>query len=298
MKNNGPLMASSRSSPDLNLFQEIVIRLALFAIYIYFEFKEPYIRQIQPDEMWLYKNPRTDSYVPLTTLYPSTFGLVAVVFFIYYFRTGDFAELKAAWLGLTLACVLNGVVTHSIKAAVGRPRPDFFWRCFPDGIANDELQCTGDSRAVMDGRKSFPSGHASFAFAALGFLSCYLSAKLHVFTERGRGQSWRLLVAGAPLFAATMIAISRTCDYHHHWQDVTIGSLIGIVEAYLCYRQYYPPVEDRFGFLAYISKRPAQKSCQAVCANSCTNHVESRSGEMDTEKKMLLDAEEKSDKLT
>ncbi|XP_055605390.1 phospholipid phosphatase 4 isoform X2 [Uranotaenia lowii] len=244
--------------------------------------------------MWLYRNPRTSSYVPLNMLYPTTLILAGLIFATYYVRSKDFEDLKSAWLGLTLSIALNGVITHSIKCAVGRPRPDFFWRCFPDGQMNDDMVCTGDKWTVSDGRKSFPSGHSSYAFSVLGFLAWYLFAKLHVFTERGRGQSWRLIAALCPLWVAVMVAISRTCDYHHHWQDVSVGSIIGIIESYLCYRQYYPSIGSQHCHVCYSSgevKTP-------IMSRKISPKPESSSCPTEPEEKKLLSTEDKDSRWT
>lgn len=83
------------------------------------------------------------------------------------------------------------------------------------------------------------------AFVAMGFLSMYLMDRLHLFTERGKGQSWRLLLCLTPLFGALLVALSRTCDYHHHWQDVLVGSILGLCIGVMCYRQYFPAKQIR-----------------------------------------------------
>lgn len=47
----------------------------------------------------------------------------------------QFDDLKKYLLcaGLLFSVLVTAVITDAIKNAVGRPRPDFFWRCFPDG---------------------------------------------------------------------------------------------------------------------------------------------------------------------
>lgn len=113
--------------------------------------------------------------------------------------------------------VLSCFVTDVVKNAVGRPRPDLIDRCKPAaGTPDHQLVTIGvctelDHHTLHDGWRSFPSGHSSFAFAGLGFLSLFFSGQLHVF--RPRTDLGRALFALAPILGAAMIAISRCEDY-------------------------------------------------------------------------------------
>lgn len=102
----------------------------------------------------------------------------------------------------------------------------------------------------------------------------YLMGKLHVFNEQGRGRSWRLCLSLAPMVIAMAVAVSRTCDYHHHWQDVLVGSIIGITLAYLCYRQYYPSVSSKNAHRSY-----GDSSNRLILNEPASNSVRSKSNQ-------------------
>lgn len=90
------------------------------------------------------------------------------------------------------------------------------------------------------------------AFAGLGFLSMYIAGKLHTFSPEGKAQGWRLIAPIVPLLSALVIALSRTCDYHHHWQDVMCGSILGLSCAYISYNHYYPILSSPMSDLPFI----------------------------------------------
>lgn len=269
----GSTAQGNTMSTYINIFVEVAVRLLLFYGTSKLERTDSFKRKIHPEEIWLYKNPMSKDYVPAST---ALFWIVVaplVLITSNFLLCRNKKEFRYAISALTLGLAMTAFTTSLLKVSVGRPRPDFFYRCFPDGVIEDKDfdQCTGDKKVIEEGRKSFPSGHSSMSFAAFGFMSYYLASKLHVFNERGRGKSWRLCVSLVPLFVALEVAVSRTCDYHHHWQDVLVGSLIGICLSYLCYRQYYPSIFSTNCHRAYSSRGSIvrnQTNC-VVSSGSC-----------------------------
>ncbi|KAG9127953.1 hypothetical protein FRC07_007191, partial [Ceratobasidium sp. 392] len=124
----------------------------------------------------------------------------------------------------------------------------------PYGLVSADICTTTDHDRLKDGFRSFFSGHSSLSFAGLGFLSYYLAGKMHLFDQRGHtGKAW---IALTPLTGALLVAISRTMDYRHHWHDVLIGSIVGLVLSYFSYRQYYPGLASPFSHRPYSPRIP------------------------------------------
>uniref|UniRef100_A0ACD5VJW6 Uncharacterized protein n=1 Tax=Avena sativa TaxID=4498 RepID=A0ACD5VJW6_AVESA len=211
---------------------------------------EPFHRFVGSDMMTDLRYPMKENTVPFWAV--PIYGIIGPMIIItgIYFKRRNVYDLHHAILGLLFSMAITAVLTDAIKDGVGRPRPDFFWRCFPDGVpAYDNFTtgvlCHGKASDIKEGHKSFPSGHTSLSFAGLGFLSWYLAGKIKVFDRRGHVA--KLCILLLPLLSAALVAVSRVDDYRHHWQDVCTGGILGLVVTSLCYLQFFPLPCDESG---------------------------------------------------
>ncbi|RPB28358.1 acid phosphatase/Vanadium-dependent haloperoxidase [Terfezia boudieri ATCC MYA-4762] len=184
-------------------------------------------------------------------------------------------QLNTAWLGLGVAIAAAMLVTNGMKNLVGKHRPDLISRCAPDperlasgglSVVNrylfDVEICTswgGVSEAglgrdeLLDGFRSWVSGHTSISYAGLTYLTIFLS--FHFPKPRGFGRFNNtsepqapkksshlpiplLLVLSVPVLLATYVATTRYSDYRHHGVDVIFGSLLGVGMAILGWTCY------------------------------------------------------------
>ncbi|XP_027154748.1 lipid phosphate phosphatase 2-like [Coffea eugenioides] len=255
IKSHGATVAKSHKHDWLILLLLIILEIVLNIIH-------PFYRFVGQDMLTDLKYPMKENTVPIWSVPLYAVLLPIAIFLVIYLRRRDVYDLHHSILGLLFAVLITAVITDAIKDATGRPRPDFFWRCFPDGAEKYDkwgnVICHGDAGDIREGHKSFPSGHTSWSFAGLGFLSLYLAGKIKAFDRKGHVA--KLCIVFLPLLAAALVAVSRVDDYWHHWQDVFTGGLIGLVVAFFCYLQFFPPPYHLQGWGTYAYFRAVDES--------------------------------------
>lgn len=244
IRSHGLKVARSHMHDWLILILLVVVEVILNVI-------EPFHRFVGKEMLTDLSYPLQTNTIPFWSVPLIAILLPIVVILVYYFIRHDVYDLHHAILGLLFSVLITAVITDAIKDAVGRPRPDFFWRCFPNGkgvfdTRTTDVLCTGDKSVIKEGHKSFPSGHTSWSFAGLTFLSWYLSGKIRAFDRKGHVA--KLCIVFLPILLAALVGVSRVDDYWHHWQDVFAGGVIGATVASFCYLQFFPPPYDIDGW--------------------------------------------------
>lgn len=105
-----------------------------------------------------------------------------------------------------------------------------------------ELEPLSKAHSILDGRRSFPSGHSSTAFAGMTFLSLWLAGMTGAWclAQPVSGGAFlhsklaRLTLSLLPLAFATWVAVSRMEDYVRTILTILFGgslkSLSGITK--------------------------------------------------------------------
>jgi membrane-associated phospholipid phosphatase len=112
--------------------------------------------------------------------------------------------------GLAESLATGSLVTGAIKLSFGRHRPDH--------VADD----------VSGGNRSFPSGHATQAFAIATYTVLYLRG--HGFEQwrpRGTFTWWEGAAYAGIYLGAASLAAERVLHHRHHLSDVLVGSTLG-----------------------------------------------------------------------
>ncbi|KAG7390555.1 DNA repair endonuclease XPF [Phytophthora pseudosyringae] len=154
-------------------------------------------------------------------------------------------------LALAQSASMSELLTEFTKNLTGRFRPSFHDMCgwqydvVWDGVAN---LCT-DAAGDKEGRKSFPSGHASFAWSTMLVLTLYILGRSRLNCRnrsesamRGGRKMLKLVLCFMPSFVAAWVAITRSIDNWHHYSDILAGSIIGAVSACVAYSYNYGSV--------------------------------------------------------
>ncbi|KAJ2780676.1 hypothetical protein H4R18_003317 [Coemansia javaensis] len=241
------LQRPRRTRLVLSYVPDYVVLVAMAVLWGVISLVHPFEREFSLTDKTIQYPHKPDS-VPFYAAVLLSFVLPAVVVVAWtFFIRRSFHDMNSGFLGLCIALVLNMMITNTIKNLAGRLRPDFIARCDLDpaqahepavGLLTVAVCRQTDLKLLRDGMRSFPSGHTSFSFAGLGYLSLWLAGHAHIGDRRGH--AYKSFMVMVPLLAAALIAVSRTKDYRHHWQDVLAGTILGLSMAAFGYRLYYP----------------------------------------------------------
>jgi len=167
-------------------------------------------------------NPRIFKVLPDTISLKACLLAITVIFVllgvscqIIYNRT--YKYLFRYLYGFIVFLAVLTAISNFLKILLLKERPDFYARCSPD----KDGRCMGPARLVIEGYKSFPSGHT---------LACFGMSFYVLFFMIQNSIHFLILF---PIFSAItvfsiFVAVTRVKDYKHSPFDVMLTCLITI----------------------------------------------------------------------
>ncbi|GJQ13142.1 hypothetical protein GpartN1_g4933.t1 [Galdieria partita] len=177
-----------------------------------------------------------------------------------------FIQAMRQIINYTTAFLLTSAFTQLGKWYVGYLRPDFATRClgssanippteYNHSVILSDQQCTsGLQGSIENGRKSFPSGHASTAMSLCFYFVLYLIYKSTKVVSPWIAQALQV-VSLLPLTFGFYVGASRIVDNRHHPADVVAGSLLGILFASIFFWKTKVALEQEDRTEEYLAAR-------------------------------------------
>ncbi|CAH0401117.1 unnamed protein product [Chilo suppressalis] len=198
-----------------------------------------------PSLSFPYRGDTVSTVVLVVTIFLAPLIVILITELIFHDQEYSFRDMTIASTKQTLrvyrnyvyGLIFNFAVIEVMKGITGSPRPTFFDLCEPDTgktcngsefVSDFECTSTRFSKWMQkDSYHSFPSGHTSLSVHCGLFIAWYLQK---------RAFDWRFrTVFVVPMlqlvcmgFMATS-SLSRITDHRHHWWDVAVGFVIGVI---------------------------------------------------------------------
>ncbi|XP_048523177.1 phospholipid phosphatase homolog 1.2 homolog isoform X4 [Dendroctonus ponderosae] len=188
----------------------------------------------------------TGDTISATTLLVSNLLVVPllVLFLSEYLRNRSASNicLREVWYyykEFLIGCGLALVLTEVAKAIVGEHRPHFFDVCRPNSAENctegqyvSTYQCTVTNYShyfMADTSRSFPSGHSSLSVFVAVFCSYLIQVRLVTVLT---GVIFKYFFISCLMTWSLVCSLTRITDKRHHWWDVAVGMLLGVLVAF------------------------------------------------------------------
>jgi len=235
-------------------------------------------RQFSLDDVSI-SRPRKGDTISMTLLFAicASVSLIIIIGCQFFKKRMNY-DLHQAIIGLIVSYLISVILGNFIKIFSGRYRPDFLSVCQVDFAKVEEQYklynisssinygprnlfntsiCTSPIKQIQKEMKSFPSGHAFTVFSFMSYLALYMAGQIHLFD--GKCYLWKYCVVCVPYIFSIAIALSRVFDYRHHWEDVTVGGLIGLIVGTFTYFYYYPSLKDKNCDIPYQNRKIIEK---------------------------------------
>jgi hypothetical protein len=81
---------------------------------------EPFDRILHAEELWLYKNPMSEEFVPVYALWALVVGIPCIIFMFHFVLTFDAFSTYNTFMAFSLAVVANSLIVNTVQVMIGQ----------------------------------------------------------------------------------------------------------------------------------------------------------------------------------